>query len=46
MHLKGIGCEWFAVWIHVAQDREGYQVLVNAEMNLRVSLNAGRFLAS
>ena len=45
MHLKEIGCEWFANWIHVAQDREEYQVLVAEEMSFRVPLNAGNFLA-
>jgi hypothetical protein len=29
-------------WIRLAQDREKWRALVNAEMNLRVSLNAGK----
>jgi hypothetical protein len=33
-------------WIDVAQDRDRWQVLVNAVMNLRVSQNVGYFLTS
>ena len=31
-------------WIYVAQDRDRWRALVNAEMNLRVLQNAGNFL--
>jgi hypothetical protein len=33
-------------WIEMAQDRESWQILVNAVMNLRVSYYAGNFLTS
>jgi hypothetical protein len=33
-------------WIELAQDRDRLQVLVNAEMNLRVPSNAGNFFTS
>jgi hypothetical protein len=33
-------------WIHLAQDRGRWRVLVNTVMNLRVPLNAGNFLTS
>jgi hypothetical protein len=33
-------------WIDLAQDRERWRVVVNAEMNLCVVWNAGNFLTS
>jgi hypothetical protein len=35
MDLQEVGCEGME-WIDVAQDRERWQALVNAVMNLRV----------
>jgi hypothetical protein len=35
LDVKEIGCE-DVDWLHVAQDRDQWQVLVNTAMNLRV----------
>ena len=45
MDLQEVGCG-YVDWIGLAQDREGWQKLVIAVMNLRVPYNAGNFLTS
>jgi hypothetical protein len=43
MDLREIGWE-LADWIHLDQDRDQWQVLVNTVMNLRVSQQSREFL--
>jgi hypothetical protein len=43
--LNGIGFD-DVDWIHMAQDRVGWQVLVNMEMNIWVQLKVGYTLPS
>jgi len=45
MDLQEMGCEGMD-WINLAQDRDRWQELMNAAMNLRVPKNAGNFLSS
>jgi hypothetical protein len=44
MDLREIGCGGMD-WINLAQDRDQWTVLVNTVMNIRVPLNAGKFLS-
>jgi hypothetical protein len=43
--LRGIGLDGMD-WIDLAQDRDQWRALVITVMNLRVPLNAGKFLSS
>jgi len=43
MVLQEVGCG-YVDWIGLAQDRDSWQTLVSAVMNLRVPRNAGNFL--
>jgi hypothetical protein len=43
MDLKEIGFR-IVDWIHLAQDRDRWQAVVNMVMNLRVPQNVGEFL--
>jgi hypothetical protein len=45
MDLLEVGCEGME-WINVAQDRDRWQELMNAVMNLQVPYNAGNFLTN
>jgi hypothetical protein len=43
MGLQEVEC-WDVDWIDLAQDRDKWQALVNAVMNLRVPYNKGNLL--
>jgi hypothetical protein len=45
MHIQEVGCGG-RYWIGPAQDRNRWQALVNAVMNLQISINCGEFLAA
>jgi hypothetical protein len=45
MDLQEVGCGSID-WIKLAQDRNKWQALVNAVMNIRAPFNAGNFLTS
>jgi len=45
MDLQDVG--WRGLdWIDLAQNRDGWQAVVNAEMKIRLPLYAGKFLTS
>jgi hypothetical protein len=44
MDLKEIECD-SVDWMHIAQCRDRWRALVNTILNLRVPLNAGKFLS-
>jgi hypothetical protein len=44
-NINEVGCGGMD-WIKLAQDRDSWQALVNAIMNLQVPLNAGNFWTS
>jgi hypothetical protein len=44
MDLQQSGMERDMDWIHLAEDRDRWRVLVNAVMNLRIPESAGNFL--
>ena len=43
MDVQEVG-KWGKDWIELAQDRDSWWALVNALMNLRVSIKCGEFL--
>jgi len=45
MDLQEVSC-WYMGWIGLAQDKDRWQTLVSAVMNLRVLRNEGNFLTS
>jgi hypothetical protein len=44
MDHRAVGWGGGIDWIDLAQDRDRWQALVNAVMNLRVSIKCGEFL--
>jgi hypothetical protein len=43
--LQEVGCGGMD-WIDLAHDRDRWQAIVNAVMNLQITQNAGKFLTS